>query len=276
MLSPGQRLRLVREQFGLTIRDVESASLRIAAQHHNDDFAIPLSRLSDIETKSTVPSIYRLYSLSVVYRRDIRELMNWYGVDLDRVSADLKVTDLSKSHRAEVMDSVLSVQMPVKLDPSFDPAKTADLGRMIQQWGDVPLAYLGSLSKTKYAYGYVGKDDYTMHPILPPGSFLQIDQSKDQIVNGIWHSEYERPIYFVETRDGFTCSWCTVKRDQLVLQSHPLSPVPVRILAYPKDAEVVGQVVGIAMKLGGRLPSHTMLETRACTGSSGRSNGNGR
>lgn len=275
MLSPGQRLRLVREQFGLTIRDVESASLRIATQHHNDDFAIPLSRLSDIETKSTVPSIYRLYSLSIVYRRDIRELMNWYGVDLDRISADLKVTDLAKSHRAEVMDSVVSVQMPIKLDPSFDPAKTADLGRMIQQWGDVPLAYLGSLNKNKYAYGYVGKDDYTMHPILPPGSFLQIDQSKDQIVNGIWHSEYERPIYFVETRDGFSCSWCTVKRDQLILQSHPLSPVPVRILAYPKDAEVVGQVVGIAMKLGGRLPSHTMLESRACGGTSGHSNGNG-
>jgi hypothetical protein len=258
----------------LTIRDVESASLRIATQHRNDDFAIPLSRLSDIETKSTVPSIYRLYTLSVIYRRDIRELMNWYGVDLEQIAADLKVTDLAKSHRAEVLDSLLSVQMPVKLDPSFDPARTADLGRMIQQWGDVPLAYLGVLSKAKYIYGYVGQQDYTMHPILPPGSFLQIDPAKDQIVNGIWHSEYERPIYFVETRDGYACSWCTVKRDQLILQSHPLSPVPVRILAYPKDAEVVGQVVGIAMRLGGRSPGHNVLETRPFA-ATGRSNGNG-
>jgi transcriptional regulator with XRE-family HTH domain len=261
-LSPGQRLRLVREQSGLTIREVESASLKIAAQHHNDDFAVPLSRLSDIETKSTVPSIYRLYSLAVIYRRDVRELMSWYGVDLDRIAADLKVIDLPKSHRTEVLDAVKTIQMPVKIDSRFDPTKTVELGRIIQQWGEVPLAFLGGLAKAKYAYGYVGRDDYTMYPILQPGSFLQIDQSKDEIVNGVWRSEYERPIYFVETRDGFACSWCTVKRDQLILQSHPLSPVPVRILAYPKDAEVVGQVVGIAMKLGDRHPYQAAPEAR--------------
>jgi len=276
LLSPGQRLREVREQFGLTIRDVESASLRISAQHRNDNFAIPLSRLSDIETKSTVPSIYRLYTLSVIYRRDIRELMSWYGVHLDNISADLKLMDLGKSHRSEAVDAVMSVQMPVKLDPTFDPGKTMDLMRMIQQWGDVPLAYLGDLTKSKFTYGYVGMDDYTMHPILPPGTFLQIDQSRDQVVNGIWHSEYERPIYFIETRDGFTCAWCTLKRDQIILQSHPLSPVPVRVLAYPRDAEVVGQVVGIAMKLGSRFPSGAVMETRAYSEAPGRANGTGR
>jgi hypothetical protein len=68
----------VREQLGFTIRDVEAASVRIAEQHHSDDFAIPLSRLSDIETKGVTPSIYRLYTLSVVYRRDLREILTWY------------------------------------------------------------------------------------------------------------------------------------------------------------------------------------------------------
>lgn len=255
MLSPGQRLRLVREQFGLTIREVESASLKIAVYHSNDDFAIPLSRLSDIETKLTVPSIFRLYSLAVIYHRDIREFMSWYGVDIDGAMTDLKVIELAKSHRTELLDAVRTVQMPIELDRGFDPFKTMELGSMIQQWGDVPLAFLGNLAKTKFTYGYVGKKDFTMYPILRPGSFLQIDQSKDEVVNGVWRSEYERPIYFVETREGHTCSWCTVKRDQLILQSHPLSPVPVRIMAYPKDAEVVGQVVGIAMKLGDWHPT---------------------
>jgi len=35
-----------------------------------------------------------------------------------------------------------------------------------------------------------------------------------------------------------------------VLQPHPLSPVPVRILKHPQEAEVLGQVVGVAMSLG--------------------------
>jgi hypothetical protein len=89
-----------------------------------------------------------------------------------------------------------------------------------------------------------------MYPILPPGTFIQIDESKNRVIEGAWRSEYERPIYFVETRDGYICSWCSMQRDGLVLQSHPLSPVAVKVLKHPQEAEVVGQVVGVAMRLG--------------------------
>lgn len=84
MLTPGQQLRTLREQLGLTMRDVEIASSRLAAKHGSDDFGLALSRLSDIETKGIVPSIYRLYSLAVIYRRDLREILSWYGIDLRR------------------------------------------------------------------------------------------------------------------------------------------------------------------------------------------------
>lgn len=250
MLTPGQHLRLLREECGLTIRDVETASARIAARHGNDDFAVPLSRLSDIETKGIVPSIFRLYSLSVIYRRDYRDLLAWYGIDLNRTAADLSLTDLPKSHRSEALAPATVVRVPVKLDPAFDPRKTLNLGRFVQQWGLVPLNYLAQFADTEYTYGYVGSDDFTMYPILPPGTFLQIDERKNNVVNGVFQSEYQRPIYFVETREGYTCSWCALKKDQLILQSHPLSPIPVRVMRHPQEAEVIGQVVGIAMKLG--------------------------
>jgi hypothetical protein len=48
--SAGQQLRVTREQLGLTMREVESASLRIAAKHGNDEYTVSPSRLSDIET----------------------------------------------------------------------------------------------------------------------------------------------------------------------------------------------------------------------------------
>jgi len=51
------------------MRDVESASVQIAQKFDNEEFAIPPSRLSDIETKGIVPSIYRLYALAAIYRR---------------------------------------------------------------------------------------------------------------------------------------------------------------------------------------------------------------
>jgi hypothetical protein len=100
-----------------------------------------------------------------------------------------------------------------------------------------------------YTYGYIGSADLTMNPLLPPGSFVQVDESRNQVLKGNWRSEYERPIYFVETREGYTCSWCTRSREELILLPHPLSPVPPRVLRV-QEAEVIGQVVGVAMKLG--------------------------
>lgn len=77
-----------------------------------------------------------------------------------------------------------------------------------------------------------------------------MDARQTEIVREGWRTEYERPIYFVETRDEFICSWCNVTEGgQLVIQPHPLSPVVPRVFRYPQDAEVIGQVVGVAMQL---------------------------
>ena len=74
MLPAGKSLRTLREKLGLTMRDVENSSQRIADKYRNEEFSIPPSRLSDIETKGILPSIFRLYTLSIIYRRDFREL----------------------------------------------------------------------------------------------------------------------------------------------------------------------------------------------------------
>ena len=67
---------------------------------------------------------------------------------------------------------------------------------------------------------------------------------------GKWYSEFQRPIYFIETRDGYICCWCSIRKGEIVLQPHPLSPATPRWLKHPQEAEVIGQVVGVAMRLG--------------------------
>ena len=250
MLAGGQNFRALREQLGMTMRDVENASMRIVAKHGNDEFALPPSRLSDIETKGVIPSIYRLYSLAIIYRRDIGELFSWYGIELGRIAADMDLANPPRSHVSNTLSNLAAVQVPVRMDPSFDHRYTSNIGRLVEQWGTVPLAYLAQFTNCQFTYGYVGSEDLTMYPLLPPGAFVQVDESKDTVSPGGWRSEYERPIYFVETRQGHICSWCTLVGDDIVLQSHPLSPVPARILKFPQEADVVGQVVGVAMKLG--------------------------
>src|SRR5713101_3299048 len=129
MQAAGRNLRGIREQLGLTMRDVETASTRIAARHGNEEFAVAPSRLSDIETKGLIPSIYRLYSLAVIYRRDLREILAWYGIDLNASTADMKLNLPPKSHPSELLQGASVVQMPTRLDPAFDPRRTNNLGR---------------------------------------------------------------------------------------------------------------------------------------------------
>lgn len=249
-LNGGQRLRALRETLGYRMRDVELASNQIAQRFDSEEFAIPPSRLSDIETKGIIPSIFRLYSFAAIYRREYRELLSFYGLELDRISADISFGHPQKSHLSKALSNVTQVRMPTRLDPGFSLQKTTDLRRAIEQWGAVPMAYLELFADDRYIYGYIGSEDFTMYPILQPGSFVQVDEAKNKVGEGVWHSEFERPIYFVEMREGFTCCWCSIKRDSIVLQPHPLSPVSVRVLRYPQEAEVLGQVVGVAMRLG--------------------------
>jgi len=249
-MTPGERLQNLRNQLDLTLREVKEASFRIAARHHNAKFGIPIGRLSEIENRDFLPSIYRLHTLAVIYRRDFRELLGWYGINVNEIAADLEVASPRRSHVMNALQNTTAVRMPVSLDPGFDPRKTLNLGRVIEQWGIVPLTYLAHLATTEYTYGYVGSEDLTMYPLLAPGSFIQVDEARNAVVNAVWRSEYERPIYFVETREGYTCCWCALHGEHIILQPHPLSPVAARILKYGQQAEVVGQVVGVAMKLG--------------------------
>jgi transcriptional regulator with XRE-family HTH domain len=248
--EPGRKLRRLRERLQLRYRDVEEASQRIASRHGNDEFLIGLSRLSDIENKGTVPTIYRLYSLCAIYGVDFATALAWYGVELGRLGSDAAKLAL-RGTRPMDFQSVEPAEPNVPADPGarFDTRKSYCLTRQVHQWGKLPVALLDGLDVRRQRFGFVGTDDWTMHPIISPGSFIQIDESRRRIAKEGWLHEHERPIYFLEHRNGFRCGWCTEKGGLLILQPHPLSQMQIDIYRYPGEADVIGQVVGVAMRL---------------------------
>ncbi|MGA3213431.1 MAG: helix-turn-helix transcriptional regulator [Terriglobales bacterium] len=247
--NPGQKLRMRREALGLSGRQVEEFSARIAKKHECAGYLIPYSRLSEIESKNVVPSIYRLYSLAIIYRCDLRELLSWFEIDVGEMASDYGLIKPPRSHLMDPPRYGAHVDIPVHLEPPFDPSKTARLGTVIKRWGSVPFAFLRQFSGYRYSYGYVGSEDLTMYPLLLPGSFVQIDESRKKVKDRKWRHEFERPIYFIETKNGFQCAWCSRRENEIILQPHPLSPETVKVFQHPRDAEVVGEVVGVAMKL---------------------------
>lgn len=141
------------------------------------------------------------------------------------------------------------VTVPIAADPVGDVDGTVYISRIIQKWGAIPVAALGGAEAARRRYGIIGAADCFMYPLLRPGCLVEIDAEQTDIRNETWDNEYERPIYFVEHRDGYECGWCSLSGDRLILVPHPLSGMEHRIFAL-SEVRVIGQITGIAMRLG--------------------------
>ncbi len=244
-MQPGTRLRRARERLGLTYRDVERASYELACQRGRPDFIVHLSRLADIENRDVTPSLYKLYALAAIYHLDPKEVCQWYEVPFEGHFSDGIHLAAPKTHLAA---GPAKLRLPIRFDPAFDPSRTEFLTRMVERWGDLE----GTLfdQPSKYLYGYVGLDDQRMQPLLRPGTLVLVDPTLQQVQNTGWTNEYERPIYFIELREGFRCCWCRCEAGKLMLAPHPLSSCAPEVYDFPGEAEIVGQVVGVAMRIG--------------------------
>ena len=258
-LPAGDRLREARTHLGITTREVEEHSRKIAEEEGNDEFYISNAWLTQIENKDCTPSIYKLYSLSVIYRLKFTELLRLFGVDLERMGRHQLVTPLRKTHLTtlQVYDKERAISFPIRFDQSFRLERTNLISRMVEIWGELPFTLLESLDLRKGLYGYVGLEDFTLYPLIRPGSFVQIDNRQNRIQPTASRIEFDRPIYFIELRDGYACSWCDLQHGRLTLIPHPLSPASVQQFAYPGDAEILGRVIGVAMRIIDDINPHS-------------------
>ncbi|MGC2723079.1 MAG: helix-turn-helix transcriptional regulator, partial [Candidatus Acidiferrales bacterium] len=161
---PGDQLREIRNRLGVTTREVEELSRKIAVESANEEFCISNAWLTQLENKNSVPSIYKLFSLSVIYRIKFTQLLTLFGISLaDTIRYQLS-TPLQNTHLAamEAPDADKAVTFPIRFDRGFTLEKTNLISRMVEAWGEVPLSLLQMLDVRHCQYGYIGTDDYFM------------------------------------------------------------------------------------------------------------------
>jgi transcriptional regulator with XRE-family HTH domain len=250
-VSPGQYLKAVRERLQIGMRDVQEASLVIASEESNDRFHVSAARLTQIENEESIPSFYKLFSLCSIYGLDLNDILSRYGVNANRTKAYRTrfLPEITRTTAAEIYGFEEKVLVPVRIDPTFRWETTQLVNRVVAMWGEIPAAFLLSCNPRRHTYGYIGLTDRTMFPLLRPGSLLMIDPERRRVTQDPWRNEFERPIYFVELRDGYRCAWCQVEGSRLSLIPHPVSNAPVQSLNLATEAEILGQVVGVAMRL---------------------------
>jgi transcriptional regulator with XRE-family HTH domain len=247
----GKRLRALREGLRLSIREVERMSADVAAKTNASDYYISHTWLGEIEAGRLKPNIYRLKTLSLIYKRDLDELLSYFGISIRSAGPEHELVGLP---RTQLLIPELKVETgvlvaPVALREKVDLGNTNLVSRMFERWAEIPVELLQKLDWRNSLYGYIGIHDYTLYPILRPGSFVQIDAQQTKIQREGWRDEFERPIYFVELRDRYVASWCEISGNQLVLLPSPHSGRQASYVRYPGDADIVGRVTAVTMRI---------------------------
>lgn len=264
MKSAGNMLKETRLRLNLRYRDVEEASHQIARLHGNDEFIIALSRLADIENKGTPPSIYRLYSLCVIYRLELRDVLGWYGIPVDSIREDALICPQPSTHllpppqpgagheeQAEEPPQAEASEVPARQNPARQnlvSMGTPFTTRVTEAESWLARSVMAGVPKKSIRLGMIGEQDHSMSPIIPPGSVVMIDDRRKRVARSGWRSEVDRPIYFLETREGYLCRWCILREGELIAIPHPSSNLPPQNYPFPAGIDVVGEVVAVAMQ----------------------------
>ena len=191
----------------------------------------------------------RLDCLGAVYNVHWSSIFSAFGCNLSDFSRDQAMFGPSRTQLdTRVKDQDDTIVVPMK-SRNFRLDHTSLLAKLGRIWGEVPIRLLQHMDLRNGVYGFVGLADRTMFPIIRPGSIVQIDQNQRKVVQSKWDDEDDRPIYFVELRGDFICSWCQMEDGYLSAVPHPKSKCQVRRFAYPREADVVGRVIGVTMRL---------------------------
>lgn len=264
MRRAGEKLKRIRVRLGLSIREVERRSLKLAVERQNPDYSLSRASIGDIEKGRFVPGTFKIATLCEVYKLTIADIHAFYGIQPGDITKERPLFAPPKTHLItppdESSESPGAAELP---DAKLQIENTDLLTRLVDIWGDVPAARLRHLNLRRCLYGYIGTEDKTMSPILAPGTLVRIDPKQTHVKSapakrGLSQSPYARPIYFLDIRTGYACGWCQIRDGVLTLIPHPDSGEPTRTFRHPSEVEVVGRVVGIAMDI--EEETHAMVE----------------
>ncbi len=192
----------------------------------------------------------RLDGFGAIYNVHWSSIFSAFGCDTAEFSRDRAMFAPSKTQLdTRQPSSEDMVVVPMKSNRHLKLDRTSLLARLGKIWGEIPVRFLQNMDLRNGVYGFVGLEDRTMYPIIRPGSIVQIDQNQRKVLPMKSSDEDSRPIFFLELRGEYICSWCQMEDGFLSAVPHPKSNCQVRRFAYPREAEIVGRVIGVTMRL---------------------------
>jgi transcriptional regulator with XRE-family HTH domain len=241
MEQVGAKLRAVRQKWGLTLREVEERSLRIAQEWGKDYFRISASWLDRVEREGRGLSVAKFIVLAFIYSIPLEQLLAFCppAASDPQSSGPVSGPNTTLLLTKGPLEEHARLWLPDSIAADPPPDKTTLLP---------PENHLPS----HYRRGMIGHLDKTLDPMIRPGSIVLINTQRRAIAHRReWTNEFDRPIYFLLTRDGYVCGWCELDKnsDWLSLVPHPLSYTPGQRWKYRREVEVIGRIAAVLLRL---------------------------
>jgi transcriptional regulator with XRE-family HTH domain len=247
-MTPGHWIRELRERRMVKTRDIERITQGIAETEGNPDFYISHSTLAGIEAGS-IPTIHKLYSLAVVLRVTLAELLLPFGIDSDALQGF--GVDAAKPEPA--------FRFQLNFDANVTEEETTMLNLRPPDIERLPPPIQTRIDLERYRYALIGSKDDSMVDLIPPRSVVEIDTTQNMVQISEWRTIRERPIYMVWHSLGYSCCWCQVDGRELSVIPHPVSRQPVRRFKMPSEATVIGKVRSAWLPLSSIQPHEDAL-----------------
>jgi hypothetical protein len=235
----GGKLRATRMAWKLTLREVEQRTLRLAQQWGNPSYRISASWLDRVERENRGLSATKLIVLASVYSLTPEQMLALCPpAGASTLSEEVSVPNATLLAEG-TLEANAKIWLPDSLVNDAPPDSTALLP---SEPGMLP---------NHYRRGIIGRQDRTLEPMIRAGSIVLIDTQKRSIAGRReWNHEFDRPIYFLMTREGYVSGFCELDRetDWLTVIPHALSFESNRRWRFKKEIEVVGTVVAAVVR----------------------------
>jgi transcriptional regulator with XRE-family HTH domain len=249
-LRPGALLKTARFHAGLSFRSASKQS-RVIAKALGDDryFASP-GTLSDYEAGDKMPRhIHKLFTLAILYSVALRDLLGCFGIALDDFgdTAVTQKTNVSLAQRTS----------PARIPPTRDELRDGFFESVRNQFGHLPL-FLGSALPTLSGLAHISLRDVfwlggevnPLHPALRGALFVLVNRRSKKPYIFARMPLWTQPLYLLQGRDGsYLAASCATENGGLVMYVYPEDSTEAQPARRHIDADVVGQIVGVARSL---------------------------
>jgi transcriptional regulator with XRE-family HTH domain len=243
---PAALLETARRRAGLSFRSASKLSRVIAQLLGDRRYFASFGTLSDYEAGDQMPRhIHKLFTLAILYSVPFLMLLRSFGIAVN----DFGGTPFTQETNVSQIQRTSLAPIHESRNDFFENVR--------KQFGDLPV-FLGSALPALSGLSQISLRDVfwlggqanQLHPGLRGAHFALVNRRSKKPRILPWTPLWSQPLYLLEDRDGsYLATNCAIEDGRLVVYAYPEDFTAGRGLRRHIDADVVGQIVGIARSL---------------------------